>query len=84
MLGQFLNVLLQVLLHKSHDLLQDEIACTLYNMASVDFDSFYSRFLPQFLAGCEGVDENQKAILSANFKVDRVSTTRRRFLQEHV
>ena len=73
MLPQFLNVLLQVLLHKSHDLLQDEIAIALYNMAAVDFDIFYSHFLPQFLTGCEGIDENQKAILSANFKVDRVS-----------
>ena len=72
MLAQFLNVLIQVLVHKSHDLLQEEIAITVYNMASVDFDAFYSNFLPHLLTVCEGLDENQKAILAANFKIEKV------------
>ena len=72
MLLQFLNVLIQVLVIKSHDLLQEEIGITIYNMASVDFDSFYANFLPQFLASCEGVDQNQKTILGQNFKMDKV------------
>ncbi|XP_064637974.1 exportin-6-like isoform X2 [Lineus longissimus] len=71
MLDQFLNVLLQVLVHKSHDLLQEEIGITVYNMASVDFERFYSTFLPQFLTNCEGLDNNQKAILAQNFKMDK-------------
>lgn len=71
MLYQFLNVQLQVLLHKSHDLLQEEILVTIYNMASVDFDKFYAEFLPQFLAGCEGIDASQKTILGQNFKLDK-------------
>ncbi|XP_005990741.1 exportin-6 isoform X2 [Latimeria chalumnae] len=71
MLFQFVNVLLQVLLHKSHDLLQEEIGIAVYNMASVDFDSFYSAFLPEFLASCDGIDSNQKAVLGRNFKMDR-------------
>uniref|UniRef100_F6VAC3 Exportin-6 n=1 Tax=Ornithorhynchus anatinus TaxID=9258 RepID=F6VAC3_ORNAN len=71
MLFQFVNVLLQVLVHKSHDLLQEEIGIAIYNMASVDFDSFYSAFLPEFLSGCDGVDSNQKNVLGRNFKMDR-------------
>ncbi|XP_058012882.1 exportin-6 isoform X2 [Ahaetulla prasina] len=71
MLFQFVNVLLQVLVHKSHDLLQEEIGIAIYNMASVDFDSFYSAFLPGFLAGCDRVDTNQKNVLGRNFKMDR-------------
>ena len=72
MLMQFLNVLLQVLLHKSHDLLAEEIGITVYNMAAVDFDAFYATFLPQFLSSCEGLDQNQRMILGSNFKMDKV------------
>uniref|UniRef100_A0A8C8I8P6 Exportin 6 n=1 Tax=Oncorhynchus tshawytscha TaxID=74940 RepID=A0A8C8I8P6_ONCTS len=71
MLFHFINVLLQVLLHKSHDLLQEEIALAVYNMASVDFDAFYSAFMPEFLNGCQGVDANQRAVLGRNFKLER-------------
>lgn len=70
MLYQFLTVLLQVLVCRSHDLLQEEIAITVYNMASVDFDTFYACFLPTFLAGCDGIDASQKAVLAQNFKMD--------------
>jgi hypothetical protein len=72
MLSQFMNVLLQVLVHKSHDLLQEEIVVTIYNMASVDFDRFYSEFLPHFLTGCDGLDNGQKHMLGQNFKVEKV------------
>uniref|UniRef100_A0A8C9TUQ4 Exportin 6 n=1 Tax=Scleropages formosus TaxID=113540 RepID=A0A8C9TUQ4_SCLFO len=71
MLFQFINVLLQVLVHRSHELLQDEIALAVYNMASVDFDAFYSAFLPEFLNGCQGVDGNQRGVLGRNFKMER-------------
>lgn len=73
MLLHFINVLLQVLLHKSHDLLQEEITVAIYNMASVDFDAFYSAFMPEFLNGCQGVDTNQRAVLARNFKLERVT-----------
>lgn len=76
MLFQFVNVLLQVLVHKSHDLLQEEIGIATYNMASVDFDGFYSAFLPEFLASCDGVDSNQKNVLARNFKMDKVGRGR--------
>ena len=76
MLLQFVNVFLQALVYRSHDLLQEEITITLYNMAAVDFDSFYSAFLPQFLGGCEGLTESQKSELGKNFTPDKVGTTR--------
>lgn len=71
MLTQFLNVLLQVLVHRSHDLLQEEINVTIYNMASVDFDKFYNNFLHQFLSDCEGLHPDQKQALQQNFKADK-------------
>uniref|UniRef100_A0AAX7VDS7 Importin N-terminal domain-containing protein n=1 Tax=Astatotilapia calliptera TaxID=8154 RepID=A0AAX7VDS7_ASTCA len=71
MLFHFINVLLQVLLHKSHDLLQEEITLAIYNMASVDFDAFYSAFMPEFLNGCHGVDSSQRAVLARNFKLEQ-------------
>uniref|UniRef100_A0A9J8CGJ9 Exportin 6 n=1 Tax=Cyprinus carpio carpio TaxID=630221 RepID=A0A9J8CGJ9_CYPCA len=71
MLFHFLNVLLQVLLHKSHDLLQDDITLALYNMAAVDFQAFYSSFLPEFLNGCQGLDPHQRTTLARNFRPER-------------
>ncbi|KAB0383001.1 hypothetical protein FD755_004918 [Muntiacus reevesi] len=71
MLFQFVNVLLQVLVHRSHDLLQEDIGIAVYNMASVDFDGFFTAFLPEFLSSCDGVDANQKNVLGRNFKMDR-------------
>lgn len=68
MLGQFMNVLLQTLISKSHDLLHEEIVLTIYNMASVDFISFYSNFLHRFLTTSENLDANQKIALLQNFK----------------
>ncbi len=75
MINQFLNVLLQVLIHKSHDLLQEEIISTVYNMAAVDFEGFHSTFLPQFLRMCEGIDDRQRGQLAANFNVEKVLNT---------
>ncbi|KAI4881308.1 hypothetical protein NFI96_029925 [Prochilodus magdalenae] len=71
MLFHFINVLLQVLLHKSHDLLQDDITLALYNMAAVDFQAFYSSFLPEFLNGCQGLDPHQRTTLARNFTPER-------------
>ncbi|XP_071494224.1 exportin-6-like [Diadema antillarum] len=69
MLSPFMNVLLQALIHKSHDLLQEETMVTVYNMASVDFDNFFRVFLPEFLSSTEGLDANQKTILKTNFSI---------------
>ena len=74
MLYSFLNVFVQVMLHKSHDLLQEEIVVTVYNMAAVDFQNFYRTFVPQFLTSFEGLDSNQKQTLECNLKTDQVSS----------
>lgn len=73
MLYQFLNVLFQTLIHKSHNLLQEEIVNTIYHMASVEFSAFYTNFLPHFLQTAESLDSNQKTSLLQNFKRDTVS-----------
>lgn len=70
MLGQFITVLLQVLVHRSQDLLQEEITITVYNMASVDFNTFFAAFVPHFLQNMDGLDDDQRTILKENFKTD--------------
>ena len=72
MCPQFLTVLLQVLVQKSHDLLQEEIVISVYNMAAADFDSFFSQFLPQFLHSVPGIDHTQKQQLAQNFNMEQV------------
>ena len=70
---QFLTVLLQVLLHRSHDLLREEITACVYNMAAVDFEAFFAHFVARFLEQTEGVDDGQRQMLKANLKTDTVS-----------
>ncbi|KAF6207217.1 hypothetical protein GE061_018457, partial [Apolygus lucorum] len=69
-LALLLTVLLTTLINKSHALLSDEIATAIYNMAAVNFDSFFNSFLPQFLSQTSGLDENQRDILKKNIKPD--------------
>ena len=66
----FCSVFLQVLVQKSHDLLQDEITNLMYNMAFADFDSFFASFLPNFLEKCENLTSQQKTDLLNNFRTD--------------
>lgn len=66
----FCSVFLQVLVQKSHDLLQDEITNLMYNMAFADFDSFFASFLPNFLEKCENLTSQQKTDLLNNFHTD--------------
>lgn len=69
-LFQFVNVLLQALIHKSHDLLQEEIYKTMWNMIRVDLLSFHSKFLLQFLHDTEGITPDQKDTLYKSFKCE--------------
>lgn len=73
MLHQFLKVLIQALVHKSHDLLQEEIGISIYNMASVDFGGFYRVFIPHVLSECEDINAEQRNILAKNFQTETVS-----------
>lgn len=70
MMSQFLNVLLQALVVKSHDLLQEDIIAAVYNMASVDFSMFYKTFVPNFLKEVNTIDYHQKQTLSGNLNLD--------------
>lgn len=49
MFDGFMAVYLQVLANKSHDLLREDIAFNLYEMALVDYQRFWQVFLPQTL-----------------------------------
>ena len=66
----FCSVFLQVLVQKSHELLQDEITNLMYNMAFADFDTFFSSFLPNFLENCDNLTSQQKKDLLTNFHTD--------------
>ena len=70
MLGEFVTVLLQVLAHRSQDLLQEEITITIYSMAAVDFSSFFNSFIPMFLLNLDGLHDHQKGSLKENFKME--------------
>lgn len=71
MLPQFVQVLLQCLVTRSHDLLRDEVHAVLHNMAAVNFDTFYGSLLPAFLASCEGIDPHQRRTLVHGLKRER-------------
>ena len=70
LLADFLSVFLRALIAKSHNLLKEEIGAAVYNMSSTDFPVFFGKFIPQFLAGVEQLDDNQRQILSEGFHPD--------------
>ncbi|XP_063983905.1 exportin-6 isoform X2 [Diachasmimorpha longicaudata] len=78
LLERFLMALFTVLIHRSHNLLADDIAVAIHNLAGVDINWFFSHFLPTFLAGCEGLDDVQRATLLENFdkSTDQPTLTR--------
>lgn len=72
-LGEFLTVLMNNLVEKSHALLEDEIATAVYNMAAVDFNTYFNSFLPHFLSQTSGLDSYQREMLHRKTKPDTVS-----------
>ena len=72
MLYPFLQLLLQVLVQKSHDLLQDEICSSIYSMAAVNFTAYHQQFLAKFLTSIGGLSEEQQQQLVANYKMVEV------------
>nr|XP_018917287.1 PREDICTED: exportin-6-A isoform X2 [Bemisia tabaci] len=66
----FLNVLLNILIQKSHSLLIDDIITAIFNLSSVNFDIFFSHFIPVFLESIEGLDDNQRRSLRQNMRTD--------------
>lgn len=70
LLADFLSVFIRALINKSHNLLKDEIGAAVYNMGATDFPVFFSKFIPQFVTGMQGLDDNQRQILADNFHHD--------------
>ena len=71
------HVRVQVLVRRSHGLLHDEMLTAVYNMAAVDFQSFYSEFLRHFLQSLHVTDSQQTAALLAHFHAaEQASHTR--------
>jgi len=65
---------MQVLVQRSHALLHDEIVTAIYNMAAVDFTSFYGEFLRHFLQTAAGMaDSQQTTVLLAVFHGEQAS-----------
>ena len=60
-------------MHKSHDLLKEEITLTIFHMANVDLNAFFKQFLMDFLNKIEDLDSNQKEKLQMGFKNEVVS-----------
>ena len=73
MLSSFLQVLLDSLINKSHNLLQEEIMQAVYNMVSSNFDAYFSQFVPTYLMNTTGLVDHQKSQLHQNYKRDQVT-----------
>lgn len=73
MLGQFLNVLLQTMLDRTHHLLNEDIMHAFYNMAAVSFSQFFDRFLTQYIDNLDRLTGHQRNTLRNNFSHSTVS-----------
>ena len=72
MWGPFLDILLQVLMLKSHDLLLDEISELIYELASVNFMKFCTEFFPKFIGNFMGLTQEQKLSLVKDYQIAEV------------
>jgi len=62
-------------LYKRQGLSSDDIIFAVYSMAEVDFQGFFSTFLPQYIQSLEGVSAGGCQVLARHFDAnnDRVS-----------
>lgn len=51
------------MVNKTHTILSDEISMAIYNMASVNFDHFFSKFLPDYLKQTDNIRNDQRQFL---------------------
>ena len=79
LIAHFLSVFIEVLIQKSHDLLNEEITLAIFHMASVDFNAFFKQFLLDFLNKSKGLDPNQRIQLHSGFKDDVVSKIKKKY-----
>ncbi len=73
MLYPLLQLLLQVLVQKTHNILQDEVCSCIYSMAAVDFSFYHHEFLVKFVANVEDLTAEQQKELLNNCKPVEVS-----------
>ena len=66
-LGEFLSLLLNVLIAGTHGLLEEEIVGCVHSLAMVDFTGFYNEYLQHYISTqCTGVDSHQQLTLTNN------------------
>lgn len=64
---RYLQTLFQVLVQRSHNLYREEIIHLIYNLAAVNFDAFFARFLVVLLQSASELSDDQKAQLHRSF-----------------
>ena len=69
MLYPILRVLLEALVNKSHNLLQEEICLTVYSMAAVHFSTYHQQFVWKYLSEVEGLTEAHRTQLAQQYKM---------------
>jgi hypothetical protein len=69
MLHPLLRVLLEALVNKSHNLLQEEICLGVYSMAAVHFPSYHQQFILQYLSSVEGLSDTHRSLLAQQYKM---------------
>lgn len=73
LLCQFITVLLHTLLDQGHALLIDDMLLTLFNMAAVNFQAFFTTFVPEFLQNMDLLTPTQRDSLKQSFNQETVS-----------
>lgn len=73
MLSSFLQVLLNALIQKSHNLLSEEIIQAVFNMVASNFDGYFLQFVPNYLMNINDLTDHQRLQLHENYKRFQVS-----------
>ena len=68
----YTQVLLEVLVQKSHDLLREEIGSCLHSMVRTSFQKFHGEILPSFLCKFQQLSQEQRDKLAQSYKMDEV------------
>ncbi|XP_066246202.1 exportin-6 [Euwallacea similis] len=67
LLPELLRMLLNTLLYKRQGLCNEDIVFAVYNMAEVDFQGFFTTFLPQYIRNLEGLSAADCEMLASHF-----------------
>lgn len=65
-------ILFQVILSKSHELLEEEILELVYSIAVTDFPKFQTQFLPQFVGNITQLTDAQKFSVITEYQLHEV------------